>query len=402
VIVSMSPTSSTVPSADPRSRPDVAHPPRPPQASRLWTAVAERLGRRSLGRLPLRVRLAGGEPIGLGGPLMEVHDPYAFFRRIAADGFLGFGESYMAGEWESRDLVGVLTVLAQHPATLVPEPLQRLRGARHRTSRAAQCHLPHELFALFLDETLSYSCALFRGFPAERHLLPAAHHRKIDRLLDLARVGPGTQLLDIGTGGGEQAIRAARRGARVLSVTLSREQQALARQRVRAAGLEGRVTVLLRDWRKVLGSYDAILSVEPVEAVGDAHWPEYVMTLDRLLAPGGRIALQAVTVPSDLTPIETYVLRGATLPSDEAVEQFVSRCTGLRVAGRDGFGAHYAETLRLWRERFAERAHEAGALGFDHTFRRMWTFHLAHFEAGFRSGCLDVRQVLLVKGELAP
>ncbi|MEU9010108.1 cyclopropane-fatty-acyl-phospholipid synthase family protein [Streptomyces sp. NPDC048479] len=416
--VTVSSAPSRAASVDARSWPDVA---RLPRTSRLRTAAAERLVLRAFGRLPLRVRPAGGEPIGLGGPLLEVHNPQAFFRRIGASGLIGFGESYMAGEWEARDLVGVLAVLAEHPATLVPEPLRRLRGAwaptrpaGHRSTsdgpRAGIGHpydLSNELFALFLDETLSYSSALFRGFPAEQNLLPAAQHRKIDRLLDLAQVGSGTQLLEIGTGWGELAIRAAQRGARVLTVTLSSEQHAVARRRVHEAGLADRVTVLLRDYRKVLGRYDAIVSVETIEAVGEELWPEYFRMLDRLLAPGGRIALQSITTPQERLPasrtnytwIQKYIFPGGLLPSTEAIEQVVTGCTGLRVAERYGFGPHYAETLRLWRERFAHRAAAVGALGFDETFRRMWTFYLAYSEAGFRSGRLDVQQLLLTKEE---
>ncbi|MFI2349985.1 class I SAM-dependent methyltransferase [Streptomyces sp. NPDC019443] len=403
-------------SVDARRWPDVATLPRAP---RMRTAAAERLVRRAVGRLPLRVRLAGGAPIGRGGPLMVVHDPHAFLRRIGSVGLVGLGESYMAGEWEAHDLVGVLTVFAEHAATLVPGPRRRQRGARpprqpaeHRTGDLPY-DMPNELltelFALFLDETFSYSSALFRGFPAEQHLLPAAQHRKIDRLLDLAGVGAGTQLLEIGAGSGELAIRAARRGARVLTVTLSRQQQELVRRRVREAGLEHRVTVLLRDYRMVLGRYDAIVSVEMIEAVGQEHWPQYFMTLDRLLAPGGRVALQTITMPherpaasrSTYAWTQKYIFPGGPLPSTEAIGQIVTRCTGLRPAERIRFGPHYAETLRLWRERFTQRAADVEALGFDETFRRMWTFYLANSEAGFRAGCLDVQQVLLTKEEMA-
>ncbi|MEV6650574.1 cyclopropane-fatty-acyl-phospholipid synthase family protein [Streptomyces sp. NPDC051219] len=401
---------------DPRRWPDVAS---LPSTSRTRTAIAELLVRRALGGLPLRVRLAGRETLGLGGPLMEVYDPHAFFRRIGAGGLIGFGESYMAGEWDARDPVGVLTALAGSAASLVPAPLQRLRTLWEMKKPAAQrnipegargnfshhCDLSNDLCSLFLDETLSYSSALFRGFPADRSLLPAAQHRNIDRLLDLAQVGPGTQLLEMGTGRGELAIRAAGRGARVLTVTLSRQQQELAQERIRAAGLENRVTVLLRDYRRVLGQYDAIVSVETMEAVGEEFWPDYFMTLDRLLAPGGRIALQGITTPHDrmlasrttFTWIHKYICPGGMLPSVEAIEQVTAERTGLRVLRRDAFGAHYAETLRLWRERFTERAADVGALGFDETFRRMWTFYLAYSEAGFRCGRLDVQQLLLAK-----
>lgn len=405
---------------DPGRWPDVV---RPPRASRLRTAVAERLVRRALARLPLRVRLAGRGDLGLGGPLMDVTDPATFFRRIGSDGLIGFGESYMAGEWDSPDPVGVLTVLADQVATLIPPPLQRLRAlwARRRpagqlgTQEGARDNISHhydlsnELFALFLDETLSYSAALFRGFPAEPALLPAAQHRKIDRLLDLAAVGPGTELLEIGTGWGELAIRAAARGARVVSVTLSREQRDLARRRIRDAGFEDRVDVRLCDYRDVDGVYDAVVSVEMIEAVGADFWPVYFRTLDRRLAPGGRIALQAITMPDDrmragrntYTWIQKYIFPGGLLPSVEAIGEVTAAHTALRVERCDDFGTHYAETLRLWRERFTERAADVDALGFDATFRRMWTFYLAYSEAGFRSGYLHVQQMLLTRQETA-
>ncbi|MEW2125531.1 class I SAM-dependent methyltransferase [Streptomyces sp. NPDC087866] len=403
---------------DPARWPDIVALPR---ASRLRTAVAEQVVRRALARLPLRVRLAGREDIGLGGPLMDVRDPDAFFRRIGASGLIGFGESYMAREWDAPDPVGVLTVLAGQVATLIPEPLQRLRGAWARrrpeaqtgTREGARTNISHhydlsnELFALFLDETLSYSSALFRGFPAEPALLPAAQHRKIDRLLDLAAVGPGTRLLEIGTGWGELAIRAAARGAHVVSVTLSREQRDLALRRIAAAGHADRVDVRLCDYREIDGTYDAIVSVEMIEAVGAEFWPAYFRTLDRLLAPGGRIALQAITMPDDrmragrdtFTWIHKYIFPGGQLPSTEAIDRVTAAHTGLRVERSDGFGTHYAETLRLWRERFTAGAEQVDALGFDATFRRMWTFYLAYSEAGFRSGYLDVRQLLLTRQE---
>ncbi|MET8458143.1 cyclopropane-fatty-acyl-phospholipid synthase family protein [Streptomyces parvulus] len=401
---------------DPHRWPDVAAPPR---ASRIRRAAAAAVVRRALGRLPLRVRFAGGDTVGLGGPLVEVHDPDAFHARIGAQGLIGFGESYMAGEWDAPDLVGALGVLAANAADLVPRPLQRLRRLWHQRQPAALRNTPegarsnisshydlsNDLFALFLDETLSYSSAVFLGFPARRESLAAAQQRKIDRLLDLAEVHDGTRLLEIGTGWGELALRAAARGAHVTSLTLSREQRDRALQRAREAGLSDRVRVELRDYREEKGTYDAVVSVEMIEAVGAEFWPVYFRALDDRLAPGGRAALQAITLPHDRmtasrsthTWIQKYVFPGGLIPSTEAIETTVRDHTGLHVARRDGFGAHYAETLRLWRERFTERAAEVGALGFDETFRRLWTFYLAYSEAGFRAAYLDVQQYLFTK-----
>ncbi|WP_141207044.1 SAM-dependent methyltransferase [Streptomyces griseorubiginosus] len=402
--------------ADAARWPDIVAVPRP---SRPRDTVTAALVRRALRGLPLRARLAGSGDIGLGGPLLQVHDPAAFHARIGTGGLVGFGESYMAGEWDAPDLVAALTVLAAHAADLIPAPLQRLRGLwapRHpheerntpdgsRANISRHYDLSNDLFALFLDDTLSYSSAVFRGFPADRDLLPAAQHRKIDRLLDLADVGAGTRLLEIGTGWGELALRAAARGARVTSLTLSAEQRSLALERVRAAGLEDRVSIELRDYREAAGEYDAVVSVEMIEAVGAEFWPVYFRTLDARLAPGGRVALQAITMPHErmlasrdtFTWIHKYVFPGGLIPSTEAIEHTARDHTALRLARRDAFGAHYAETLRLWRERFTERADEVAALGFDETFRRLWTFYLAYSEAGFRSGYLDVQQYLFTK-----
>ncbi|MGW1893917.1 class I SAM-dependent methyltransferase [Streptomyces sp. NPDC002004] len=414
------PGSDPTGAVDPARWPDVAAVPRTSWPRR---AVTGAVVRRALNRLPLRVRFAGDGEAGLGGPLVDVRDPKAFHERIGRDGLIGFGESYMAGEWDAPDPVAALTVLAAHAADLVPAPLQRLRGLWAPRQPGSQRNTPdgsrdnisrhydlsNDLFALFLDDTLTYSSAVFRSFPADWSLLVSAQQRKIDRLLDLAGVGDGTRMLEIGTGWGELAIRAAARGARVTSLTLSREQRDLARARVRDAGLRDRVAVELCDYREATGTYDAVVSVEMIEAVGEEFWPVYFRTLDERLAPGGRVALQAITMPHDrmlasrhtYTWIQKYVFPGGLIPSVEAVEQTVRDHTGLRIARRDGFGAHYAETLRLWRERFAERADDVAALGFDDTFRRLWTFYLAYSEAGFRSGYLDVQQYLLTKEDSA-
>ncbi|MGC0418688.1 class I SAM-dependent methyltransferase [Embleya sp. AB8] len=406
---------------DPVRWPDVAEVPRRP----VRAAAARFLFERAVARLPLRVWIDGAV-FGDGGetaPRMRIVRPDAFFRRVGADGLIGFGEAYQAGDWEADDLTAVLTVFASRVTTLIPPALQRLRplalprmprsqrntvaGAKRNIHR--HYDLSNELFATFLDESMAYSSAVFEQGPdggprAEQDALTEAQHRKIDRLLDLADVGAGTRVLEIGTGWGELALRAAERGAFVHTITISAEQRDLAVERIARAGFADRVTVELTDYRQVRGSYDAIVSVEMIEAVGEEYWPAYFDVLDTRLAPGGRVALQSITMPHDrmlasratYTWIHKYIFPGGLIPSDDAVRR-AAAATRLRVADSRSYGLHYAETLRLWRERFNRRADDIEALGFDHVFRRMWNLYLSWSEAGFRSGYLDVRQYLLME-----
>lgn len=406
--------------ADPACWPDVVAVPR----GRVRGAVAARLFRRAVAALPLRVQLPDGSEYGAGGqdaPLMRLRRPGEFYRRLGGSGTIGFGEGYLARDWESDDLVGVLTAFASAAGTLVPAPLQR---ARHRilsrmpsaerntiqgAARNIRRHydLSNEMFAEFLDPTMTYSAALFgTGARPEPGDLTAAQHRKIDRLLDLAGLGSGTRLLEIGTGWGELALRAAGRGAQVHTVTISAEQADLARARIGAAGLADRVTVELRDYRDLdgAGGYDAVVSVEMIEAVGLDHLGTYVEALTRHLAPGGRVALQAITMPDDrmrlsrdtYTWMRKYVFPGGQILSVPAIERALA-ATDLQITDRFAFGLHYAHTLALWRERFLVRRDAVRALGFDETFLRMWEYYLAYSEAGFRAGYLDVYQFALAR-----
>jgi len=388
-------------------------------------AVARAVFTRAVGRLPLRVCLPDGRVFGAGGPdapVMELHRPADFFRRLGADALIGFGESYLAADWDSIDLPGLLTVFAANAADLVPPWLQRLRrlavrpqpandlqtvpGAQRNIGR--HYDLSNDLFALFLDETMTYSSALFSSGPdgapqAGMEPLALAQRRKLDHLLDRAGVGPGSRVLEIGTGWGELAIQAGRRGATVRSITISREQQELAARRIAQAGLADLVSVELCDYRDVDGQFDAICSVEMLEAVGARYWDTYFAALDRYLAPGGRIGLQTITMGHDrmlatrhtYTWMQKYVFPGGLLPSVIAIQDALTRTTRLRITGREDFGPHYAETLRIWRERFSGHAEQVAGLGFDEVFRRMWTFYLAYSEAGFRAGYIDVSQLTL-------
>ena len=376
--------------------------------------VARRLFVRAVDRLDVTVHV-GEDTYGRGGPAATVHRPEELWARLGRDGLIGFGEAHLTGAWTSEDLTGFLTVLAADVADLVPRPLQLARSLVQRrtprphrnTTRQTRSNIAHhydlsnDLFGVFLDESLSYSSALFDGDPGEPLVL--AQHRKIDRLLDRAGVGAGTRLLEIGTGWGELAIRAASRGATVHTVTLSSEQQALARERVAAAGLGDRVSIELCDYREVRGEYDAIVSVEMIEAVGHEYWPAYFRTLDRLLAPGGRVAIQAILMPHDrmlatrgsYTWINKYIFPGGFLPSAQVIDEVTARHTALRVTDRLAFGADYAETLRRWDAAFMAASDRVRALGFDETFVRMWHFYLCYSRAGFASGYLDVQQLTL-------
>ena len=382
-------------------------------------------------------RIAKRVPFGIarddspaGAPVLRLRRPGHFYRRVGATGLIGLGEAYQAGDWDSDDLAGLLTATA---VAMRSDRLGALRGlgrARHsgwarslfgavapeneqntvdgaRRNIARHYDLSNDFFALFLDETMTYSSALFAD--ADDEDLAGAQRRKVDRLLDRTGVGAGTRVLEIGTGWGELAMRAAWRGATVHTITISVAQHALATRRVREAGLDDRVTVELRDYRDVSSAegYDAILSVEMIEAVGDRFWPDYFGALDRLLAPGGRVGLQAITVPDDkvqraahttYTWITKYIFPGGVMLSVEEAERQLAR-TSLRIAGRQAFGRDYATTLRLWRERFLAASGEVGALGFDEIFRRTWEYYLAYCEAGFRSGEIDVYQLILDRAE---
>lgn len=382
--------------------------------SSIRSTIARRLFVNAVERLDVTVSL-DGSTIGRGGPLMTVHRPDELFGRLGRDGLIGFGEAYMSGAWDAPDLSGFLTVLAADLADLVPRPLQRARRLvgrrtplRHRPSTdqsreliAHHYDLSNDLFRLFLDESLTYSSALF-DTSTDLH---EAQHRKIDRLLDSAGVGEGTRVLEIGTGWGELAVRAAARGASVHSITLSTEQQDLARKRIADAGYADQVEVELCDYRNVTGSYDAVVSVEMIEAVGWEYWTTYFRTIDRVLAPGGRVGIQAILMPHDrmlatrgsYTWINKYIFPGGFLPSAQVIDEVCARDTTLSVVDRLAFGPDYAETLRRWDDAFLRRREDVLELGFDETFLRVWHFYLCYSRAGFASGYLDVQQLTMAR-----
>ncbi len=417
--------------------PDLAQVPSGLRAT-VSASVARHLFEAGVRRLPVTVHLEG-RTLGAGGPEMTVHRPEEFFARLGHGLLIGFGEAYLTGAWDAPDLGAFLTVLAADMPRLVPDSLQKLRAIavrrpprRERSTRANSrkniAHhydLSNDLFEEFLDETLTYSSALFEGdelplsgfsrmtAPTRGADLANGQARKIERLLDRTGVTAGTRVLEIGTGWGELALRAARRGAVVHSITLSTEQKELAEARIAAAGLADRVTVQLLDYRALVStgstdetpSYDVVLSVEMIEAVGYDFWTDYFEILDRVTVPGGRVGIQAITMPHDrmlatrrtYTWINKYVFPGGFLPSVEVIDRITSRHTGLRITDRLSFGTHYAETLRQWDDRFLLARERVLALGFDDTFLRMWHFYLEYSRAGFASGYIDVNQIVLTR-----
>ncbi len=385
--------------------------------------IARTVLARILRHVPVTARLRDGEvfgaPVETGLPVIDVHQPQAFFARLARSPMIGLGESYMAAEWSAAphtDLADALAPFAERLTHLIKPTFYKLRhtvlprglnpeNTRDGAQKNIEAHydLSNEMFASFLDPSLSYSSALFGDLevtPAAADLEPA-QLAKVDAILDEAGVTAGSRLLEIGTGWGTLAIRAAGRGAQVTTLTISREQAALAQARVDAAGMTDRVEIALRDYRDQTGQFDAVVSVEMIEAVGEKYWPTYFSTIDSLLAPGGKVAIQAILMQHDrmlatrdtYTWIHKYIFPGGLLPSVRAIEDTLSAHTGLSVTRVRPMGQHYAHTLRLWREQFLGRWHEVAELGFDETFRRMWEFYLAYCEAGFRTGYIDVAQI---------
>jgi cyclopropane-fatty-acyl-phospholipid synthase len=394
-----------------RAWPDI--PPAP--AGRARALAAQAVVKGMAARLPIRMQAPDGTLSGGGGPgspVLEIRHEDEFYRRLGA-GTTGLAEGYIAGDWDSSDLTGLFTVFAGRLPALTHGPVRALRrwyvpaepageeatidGARRNIQR--HYDLSNEMFALFLDPTMTYSSALF----APGDTLTAAQRRKNELLLDLTGVGPATTVLEIGTGWGELAIRAAARGARVTALTISPAQAALASERAAAAGLAGQVDVRTLDYREVTGHYDAILSVEMIEAVGEKYWPGYFAAIDRLLAPGGRAGLQTITMPHQAmlatrhgyTWIHKYIFPGGQIPSRQAVGDALRAHTSLHVSSDLSMGTHYARTLAEWRTRFAAAADELARLGFGPAFQRMWDLYLAYSEAGFRAHYLDVHQLIL-------
>ncbi len=338
------------------------------------------------------------------------------FARIASRGSVGLGESYQAAEWASDDLVALIELLlenASHGRDRHPR-LAKVVQARPRANRrqgllaarrniAAHYDLGNGLFRLMLDETMTYSCAIFER-PDEP--LEDAQHRKLRRVCEKLELRPGDRVLEIGCGWGSFALVAAGEyGAHVTGLTLSAEQASLARERVAEAGLTDRVSIVEEDYRAHRGQYERVASIEMIEAIGEKQFPTFFASIDRFLEPGGRACVQTILIPDERWPryrttpdwIERHVFPGCLIPSLAALTGAMSRASRLTVAGAEEIGVHYAETLRRWRERFLASHAEVRALGYDERFVRTWDFYLAVCEAGFRTRWLRDSQLVLTR-----
>jgi cyclopropane-fatty-acyl-phospholipid synthase len=360
------------------------------------------------------VRTFGGQVAGRFADLRVRRN--AFFRRTLFGGEIGFGESFVAGDWESSDLPGLLCLLAEHLEEVnrrhhvlaafgaaTNRLLHRLRPNTVRGSRrniGAHYDLSNEFFALFLDPTLTYSCAVFAG---EGEDLEAAQRRKLALVAAKAGIGPDDHVLEIGCGWGSFAIETARAtGCRLTGVTVSREQHELASARVREAGLVDRVELRLLDWRHVTGRFSRIVSIEMLESVGHENLAPFFRACARLLAPGGRAVFQVISIPDgryetyrrESDWIRKHVFPGGHLPSLGVLRSAVA-AAGFAIEGVEDIGLHYATTLRRWRERLLARRAEAFALGFDERALRLWEYYFSYCEAGFATGVIHDFQLAL-------
>jgi len=377
--------------------------------------VLKALRRLSVGRLTLHLPDGTRHHFGHdgAGPQAELHvRDWRFFRRVLLDGDIGFAEAYMEGLCDSPDLPGLIALLADnerslgsmaHTNALHDLMLKALhwqrRNSRRGSRRNIHAHydLGNEFYRLWLDPTMTYSSALYEG--ADGKPLEAAQTAKYERILEQIGAKQGDSILEIGCGWGGFAETAARRGMRVTGVTISRQQLDYARERLERAGLADRVDLRFCDYRDMEGSYDHIVSIEMIEAVGERYWPDYFAALKRHVVPGGSILVQAIVIDDEFFEsyrrhpdfIQTYVFPGGMLLSPTSLRE-QCRLAGLKVAELYSFGRDYARTLETWLGRFDRVADQVAKLGFDDRFQRMWRYYLAYCAAGFSTGRTDVLQ----------
>jgi cyclopropane-fatty-acyl-phospholipid synthase len=388
-----------------------------PRLVRLALSFAAKLKRGTLdvtlldGRV---IRFGGVEP----GPAaaMVLHN-YDFAARLIRSGDLGIAEAYLRGDWDTPDLTQFLYLFCVNheliQRMLLDKPLVRFaqmvrhwfnRNTKRQARRNIYAHydIGNAFYSAWLDPSMTYSSALYEDDTPD---LTAAQHNKYRRLAEAIDLQPGQKLLEIGCGWGGFAEYAARTfGAKVVGLTISKEQRDFAQQRIQAAGLNDRVEIRLQDYRDERERYDRIASIEMIEAVGEEFWPNYFSQLRDRLLPGGLAGIQAITIRDSSFPeyrkevdfIQRYVFPGGMLPSPQVLKSLGERF-GVPVIRERVFGQDYAKTLATWRNNFRNAWPNLMPLGFDERFRRLWEYYLAYCEAGFLSGNIDVRQVVFAK-----
>lgn len=345
---------------------------------------------------------------------------YQFFPRLLFSGDIGLGESYMAGEWDTNDLVALLTFLQQHLNNFKDKQRDFLsvgvdmyhrllhnyrKNSLSGSAKNIEAHydLSNALYQQFLDETMTYSGAFFES-PADS--LVEAQQNKLRMIIEKARIESHHHVLEIGCGWGSFAIAAVQQtGCRVTSITISKAQYDLAQKRIAAAGLGGQVEVILGDYRMLQGTYDRIVSIEMLEAVGHQYLPEYFKTCDRLLKPDGVMVLQTITIPDQrydlyrkrLDWIRKHIFPGGHLPSLQIISRILTDYTQLTIDNVENIGPHYALTLAAWHQRFAKKEQAIRQLGFDEQFCRKWKFYFSYCEVGFATRYLGNLQLVLTR-----
>ena len=372
------------------------------------------------GRLDLHLpdgrvfRAEGREP----GPVAELHIHHPdVFARLIREGDLGFCDAYLDGDWSSPDLQAFMDLIhADNEGVYDGFPgmglvrafeklrfwLQRNHKSQARRNISHHYDLGNDFYALWLDDTMTYSSALFE---TGQESTEKAQIAKYASMVDQMGVRPGDHVLEIGCGWGGFAEYAAReRGLRVTGLTISAQQYEYARARIARAGLSDRVEVKLQDYRDERGAYDGVASIEMFEAVGEKYWPAYFDSLRACLKPGRNATLQIITVADrrwavykrGVDFIQKYIFPGGMLPSPTVLRQQIERA-GLAVVGSIEFGASYDLTLRRWHQTFNDRWEKVAALGFDERFRRMWNFYLTSCASTFQSGNCDVTQITVAR-----
>lgn len=354
-----------------------------------------------------------------GFPLfqLKIKNPH-FFNKVLSGGSVGFGESYVEGDWDTPDLSGLLLLLAKNQKDLgrvgrgfsiIAKQANRIyhkarRNTLGRSKENIQAHydLSNDFYQTFLDPSMTYSSALFQSLEES---LEQAQFNKIDRMLDLAQVGEGDSILEIGSGWGALALRAAQRGCRVKTITLSNEQFTYAKDLFEREGVSDRVEIVLEDYRIQTGLYDAVLSCEMIEAVGREYLDSYFQIVSQSLKPKGRAVIQAITIPDERYEsysrscdwIQKHIFPGGHLPSPNAIREHVTSAGEAAVIKMEAFGHDYAETLRRWATSFKAAESTVDAFGFDKAFRRKWNYYLSYCEAGFDADLIDVQHVVIKK-----